>query len=114
MYTYAYDCQTNLHMHSLMVENTVGNRGDNQDTESPSSMLVRNTELVKRKGIVESLLLCICFLMVGILLKHENVLSIPILEWFYFFYECLYLCKTFDARYKYIRLYIINRVSFLV
>ena len=49
-----YECQTSLDMHSLTVEDTVCNKGDNQDTESFSSMLVGNIEPVEQEGIVES------------------------------------------------------------
>ena len=43
-----------MQRHSLTVENTVCNKGNNQDTESSTSILVGDTEPVKQESIVES------------------------------------------------------------
>ena len=41
-------------MHSLTLENTVCNSEDKQDTESSTSIMGEDTELVKPEGILES------------------------------------------------------------
>lgn len=41
-------------MHSLTLENTVCNSEDKQDTESSTSIMGGDTELVKQEGILKS------------------------------------------------------------
>ena len=54
LYVYKCECQTNVRMHSLTLENTVCNSEDKQDTESSTSIMGEDTELVKPEGILES------------------------------------------------------------
>ena len=63
LYVYKRECTTNVRMHSLTLENTVCNNEDNQDTESSTSIMGGDTELVKQEGILESYFhLCIYLL----------------------------------------------------
>ena len=51
---YKCECQTNVRMHSLTLENTVCNSEDKQDTESSTSIMGGDTESVKQEGILKS------------------------------------------------------------
>ena len=54
LYVYKRECTTNVRMHSLTLENTVCNSEDNQYTESSTSIMGGDTELIKQEGILES------------------------------------------------------------